>query len=80
MTAPEHIEVSAINTGIEEDLPLEDGPYAGMTDLQRVEAKLDTVGEMLNGIMLIVHNAERAILNGPMGKMITGRAANGNRP
>lgn len=55
------------------------GPYAGLTDLQRVESKLDTIGEMLNGIVLTVSNAERAIMAGPMGKMIAGRAAANGR-
>lgn len=73
MTAPEEVETPF------EDSVSEEGPYAGLTDLQRIEAKLDIVGEMLNGIVLTVSNAERAIMAGPMGRMIAGKAAsNGN--
>lgn len=77
MTAPDPSELTIEE--FDETGVAEEGPYAGLTDLQRVESKLDTIGEMLNGIVLTVSNAERAIMAGPMGKMIAGRAAANGR-
>lgn len=77
MTAPEPTELD--DSYLQTEAVAEEGPYAGLSDLQRIESKLDTIGEMLNGIVLTVSNAERAIMSGPMGKMIAGRAAANGR-